>query len=170
MSERLHARIASGAVVPGFAPRLAIALIGSTAAIVLVAEPFGYVGAAMAIVSALYPATLGAWGCGLVLALAQLARAPDAADWHPYAVLATVHLLHVLGALSIVVEPGGVLQLRALGRPFRRWLLVQLPAQCVLAVALVLGSARTVLPVPGAYAAAAAICAVAIVVLVIRRG
>lgn len=169
MSERLHARISAGSVVPGFAPRLAVALLGTTASIVLVPAPFGYLGAGLAIVGALFPATLGAWGCALVVALAQLARHTDAADWHPYAVLGIVHLLLVLAALSIVVEPAGVLQVRALARPMVRWVLVQVPAQCVLIVTLMLGPARPVLPLPGAFAAAGAICAVVIVVLVIRR-
>jgi hypothetical protein len=169
MSERLHARISAGAVVPGFVPRLVVALLGTAAAVVLVPAPFGYLPAALAVVGALFPATLGAWGCALVVALAQLARAPDAADWHPYAVLTIVHLLIVFGALSIVVEPGGVMQLRVLARPMVRWLLVQVPAQCVLIVALMLGRDRALLPLPGAFAAAGAVCAVVIVVLVIRR-
>ncbi|MGA0565926.1 hypothetical protein ACO2Q7_01180 [Rathayibacter sp. KR2-224] len=170
MSERLHATVSAGVCIPGFAPRLAVALIGCSAALTLVPGPFGYVGVALAILGALFPGTLGAWGCALVIVLAQLARSPSVTDWHPYLMLAVAHLLHVLGALAIVVEPGGVLQLRALRRPLLRWAAIQLPAQCVLAAALlVAGSGAPHLPLPGIFAAIAALCVAALVVLVIRR-
>jgi hypothetical protein len=170
MSERLHARISAGAYVPGFTPRLAAALLGSAAALTLVPAPFGYTGAAFAILGGIFPGALGTWACALVIALAQLARVPSAADWHPYATLATVHLLHVIGSLSIVVAPGGVLQLRALRPPMLGWLAIQAPAQAVLAVALLVTSSGVpALPLPGLFAAFAAACVALLVVLVIRR-
>lgn len=170
MSERLHATISVGAHLPGFVPRLAVALVGGGAALLLVPAPFGYLGLALALLGALFPATLAAWGCALVIALAQLARAPEPADWHPYAALAVVHLLHVIGALSIVVEPGGVLHMRALRGPFLHWLAIQVPAQCVLLAVLFLASAHPLPPsLPGAFAAVGAVCVGVLVVLVIRR-
>lgn len=170
MSERLHARVSVGAYIPAFAPRLATALIGCAAALTLVPAPFGLFGALFAILGAVFPAALGAWGCALVIALAQLARTPSVTDWHPYAVLAAVHLLHVVGSLAIVVEPGGVLQLRTLRTPLLRWLAIQVPAQAVLALALLLASSGpAVLPLPGVFAALAATCVAVLVVLVIRR-
>lgn len=170
MSERLHARISVGPHLPGFAPRLAIALVGGVAALFLVPVPFAYLGLALAILGALFPATLAVWGCALVIALAQLGRVPEPTDWHPYVTLAVAHLLHVIGALSIVVEPGGVLQARVLRRPLLGWVAVQVPAQCVLVAVLIFASAHSMLlPLPGAFAAVGAVCAGALVVLVIRR-
>ncbi|GAB3796798.1 hypothetical protein GCM10028798_07250 [Humibacter antri] len=170
MSERLHAKISVGAPLPGFAPRLAIALVGGVAALLLVPAPFGYLGLAFAILGALFPATLAAWGCALVIALTQLARTPEPGDWHPYATLAVIHLLHVIGSLSIVVEPGGVLQGRVLRGPLLGWLALQVPAQGVLVAVLLLASAQPIpLPLPGVFAAVGAVCIGALVVLIIRR-
>lgn len=170
MSERLHATVSIGAYLPGFLPRVVSALLGSAAALVLVPGPFGYLGIALAVVGAVFPATLGTWGCALVIALAQLGRAPVAADWHPYATLAIVHVLHVLSSLAIVVEPGGVLQLRALKRPALGWLAIQVPAQVVLIVVLLVGSTHVVpAAVSGIFAAVAAACVGTVVVLVVRR-
>jgi hypothetical protein len=169
MSERLHARISAGAYVPGFTPRLAAALLGSAAALTLVPAPFGYVGAALAILGGIFPGALGTWACALVIALAQLPRVPSAADWHPYVTLAVVHL-HVIGSLSVVVAPGGVLQVRALRAPLLRWLAIQVPAQAVLVVALLVASSGVpALPLPGVFAAFAAACVALLVVLVITR-
>ena len=170
MSERLHARISAGAYVPAFTPRFAAALLGSAAALTLVPAPFGYFGAALAILGAIFPGALGTWGCALVIALAQLARVPSVGDWHPYVTLAVVHLLHVIGSLSVVVAPGGVLQVRALRSPLLGWLAIQVPAQAVLVVALLVASSNVpALPLPGVFAAFAAACVALLVVLAIRR-
>jgi len=187
MSERLHTRVDAGAIVPGFLPRAAVAIIGAGAGFLLAPAPFSFIAAALAVAGALFPVMLGAWGCALVLALAQLGRAPDALDWRAYAALATVHLLPVLGALATVVEPSGALQLAALWRPLRRWLAIQVPAQVVLAVVLVAsdvfgsggpGDAATrwagrhaliVAPVAGVVALVAVAAIVAFVAAIVRR-
>ncbi|WP_243063005.1 hypothetical protein [Humibacter sp. RRB41] len=171
MSDRLHARISAGVLIPGVSPRLAGALIGCAAALTMMPEPFSYIAMALALVGALFPSTLATWGCALALALTQLARTPDAGDWRPYVTLAVVHLLHVIGALALVVEPGGSLQVRALLRPLRRWLVLQLPAQAVLALVLAFSgtNAPRGLPTAGVFAVIAAACVAAIVVLTLRR-
>ncbi|GAB3387634.1 hypothetical protein GCM10027568_07560 [Humibacter soli] len=173
MSDRLHARVSAGPVIPGLSPRIAIALIGCGAALTVMPTPFSYLAVALALLGALFPATLAAWGCALVLGLAALARTPDPTDWRFYVTLAVVHLLHVLGALALVVEPGGSLQMRALARPLRRWLVVQVPAQAVLALVLVIAGSSAVHGLPpqtlGIFAVIAAACVAAIMVLTLRR-
>ena len=171
MSERLHARVHAGIVVPGPALRLATAVIGSAAALTMMPEPFSYVAIVLALLGALFPATLATWGCALALALTQLARAPEITDWRPYLTLAVVHLLHVIGALALVVEPGGSFQARILVRPFRRWLLLQVPAQALLAVTLALSAAHPVhdLPAAGIFAVVAAVGVAVIVIITLRR-
>ncbi|MHA7986474.1 hypothetical protein ACX9R5_11755 [Rathayibacter sp. CAU 1779] len=168
---RPHSVITIGTWMPSLTPRLLVALIGGSASLLLVPEPFAVVSAALALLGAVLPASLAAWGTALVIGLAQLARPADAADWHPYAVLAVVHLLHVLGAVTLVVEPFGRMQVRALARPLTRWIVIQVPAQAVLAATLVLttsGALRT--PVlPGVFAVLAVLAVGVAAFLVVRR-
>ena len=175
MSERLHARVVAGASVPALTPRLAAALIGCAAALTMMPAPFSYLAAALAVLGALFPTTLATWGCALALALTQLSRTPDVQDWRPYVTLAVVHLLHVLGTLSLVVDAGGSLQTRALLRPLRRWLVLQVPAQALLVLVLALMRTRLANALPfsvsvtGVFAVIASVCVAAIVVLTLRR-
>ena len=76
----------------------------------------------------------------------------------------------IFGSLSVVVAPGGVLQVRALRSPLLGWLAIQVPAQAVLVVALLVASSNVpALPLPGVFAAFAAACVALLVVLAIRR-
>jgi hypothetical protein len=129
--------------------------------------PYAVTAAVLAVIGAVFPATLATWGTGLVIALAQLLHpAAAAADLRPYAVLALVHALHVLGGLCLVLPRRGRVQVRALAHPARRWLIVQLIAQPVLAAALFAQQAplRTILPATAVVVVTAA-CAVAVVLL-----
>ncbi|NNC10521.1 hypothetical protein HII28_01285 [Planctomonas sp. JC2975] len=168
---RPHSVIAIGAWMPSITPRLLVALVGGAASFLLVPEPFTVISAGLALLGTVLPASLAAWGAALVIGLAQLARPADAADWHPYAVLAVVHLLHVLGAMTLVVEPVGRMQVRALGRPLRRWIVIQVPTQAVLAATLVLSSSgglRSAV-LPGVFAVLAVLAVGVAAFLVVRR-
>jgi hypothetical protein len=170
MSPR-RAVVRAGLRIPAVLPRLLAVLIGGVAAIVMVPEPFAAIAAGLAVLAAVIPGSLASWGTALIVALTQLARAPDAADWHPYATLAIVHLLHVLGAIAIVVEPVGSMQLRIFARPLLRWAIIQVPAQAVLAVVLMLSSEGSLRSpwLPGVFAVVAAAAVAAVVVLLLRR-
>ena len=171
LHERQHAHVDAGLCVPGLTPRIAVAVIGVAGALLLLPAPFSYLAGLFAVLDAVIPASLGAWVTAAFIAFGQLARTPDAADWRPYAALAVVHLLHVLGALALVVEPFGRMQLRVFARPLRRWLLVQIPAQAVLVGALLIEAygGLKVGPASGAFAIVAAAGVAVIAVLIIRR-
>jgi hypothetical protein len=162
---RVRVTVDGGRCVPGILPRVAVVIL-SLAAFALLPTPYSYVAIALAVIGALLPPTLATWGCLLVIGLGQLARPADAGDWHLYAALAVVHLLHVVGALSMVIDPRGMLQLRALRRPLARWAMIQVPAQAVLAMALLVREfavAGSVLL--GAFAIVGAVSAAAAIVL-----
>lgn len=166
-----RAIVRAGIRVPAVLPRLLTALVGGTAAMLLVPEPFASIAAGLAVLAAVVPGSVAIWGTAAIIGLAQLARAPDALDWRPYAALASVHLLHVLGAIAIVVEPTGSMQLRVFSRPLLRWAVVQVPAQAALSIALALSSAGTLRSawVPGVFAVAAVAAVAAVIVLLLRR-
>jgi hypothetical protein len=170
----LRTVVHAGWCVPGVAPRILVAVVGVAASLLLVPSAFAPVAAGLAVVAAIAPRTLAAWGTIAIIGLAQLAHPVGASDWRPYATVAVLHLLHVLAALSLVVEPRGRLQARAFRRPLRRWLLVQLPAQAVLAAALLLspvlcGGVHVDGVAAGILAALAAIAVGLIAVLLFRR-
>jgi hypothetical protein len=165
--------IRAGRSVPALTPRLLVVAVTSAAAVTLVPEPFTFVAVALALLGAVFPHTLGTWGAAVVIGLSALSHAPDAGDWHLYAMVAVVHLLHVLGAMTLIVEPVGDLQLRTFVRPLRRWLVLQVPAQLVLALALLLQPlARTAAvsaTIAGTAAIAAAVAVTVIAVVMMRR-
>jgi len=167
MTAKLHATVDAGTVLPGMLPRAAIVVV-SCAAFALVPLPAAVFAVMLALVAALVPASLAAWGAALVIGLGQLAHPADAGDVRSYAALAVVHLLHVLAALAMVVDVRGGLQLRALRRPLLRWLWIQLPAQALLAA--VLSVQRLAVPIDGglfAIVAAACVCAAAVVIVLL---
>ncbi|QAY61549.1 hypothetical protein ET475_17305 [Microbacterium protaetiae] len=158
-------RITAGRTVP--LPLIpAAGVVVAAASFLLIPLPYAIIVVCLAAVGALVPRTFTTWAAIVVLALAQLAH-PLAFDARANALLLVVHLLHVIGALSLALPATGRLQLRALVGPARRWLLLQLPAQALLlivlaAIGLPLGG---VVPA-GAVAIVAAVCVVAMVVLV----
>ncbi|GAA3769397.1 hypothetical protein GCM10022240_22250 [Microbacterium kribbense] len=155
----------AAASVPLMALRAAVVVVAG-AAFALAPPPYAIAALVMALAGAIWPTSLLTWGALLVVALAQLGHLPTAGDWHPYLALVVVHLLHALGSLTLALPARGVLQLRALARPARRWLLVQVPAQVLLVVGLLAQRMpREGLVPAGLVAVAAAVCAVAIAVL-----
>jgi len=80
------------------------------------------------------------WVAVAVLALTQLARDPEVGDWHPYVLLAGLHLLHVLCALSTVAPARGGVARGILTRSLRDYAIIQVPSQAILALALALMS------------------------------
>jgi hypothetical protein len=125
--------------------------------------PYAVIAVALAVVGAFAPGSLATWGCALVIGLAQLARPADATDWRPYATLAVVHLLQVLGALTMVVPWRSRMQVRVLRRPLVRWTVIQVPAQGVLTGVLFASAALRGVhvfdaPTGALFAVAAAAC------------
>jgi hypothetical protein len=109
----------------------------------------------------------------LVLGLSQLWRTPSAHDVTFYVLLASVHLLHVLGSYLRLFPRHARLQMAALVGPLRRYVLVQAVVQ-PLAVGVLSAfaggarGARGAGGVPGLSIAAAA--ALAVVAALLARG
>jgi hypothetical protein len=77
----------------------------------------------------LVPNWVPTWWLLLVLALSQFWREPSVTDLAFYLLLAGVHLLHALGGLARLLPWRGRMQVGALVRPLRRFVLVQAAAQ-----------------------------------------
>ncbi|KHK96884.1 hypothetical protein LK09_13625 [Microbacterium mangrovi] len=165
MNGPLRARVAAGPLVPGVLPALLVVAV-SCAAFALIPLVPALIAVALAVVGAVIPSSLAAWGAALMIGFGQLAHPPAVDDWRSYAALAVVHLIHVLGGLAMVVDPRGTMQARVLRRPLLRWLWIQLPAQAVLAAVLLLP--RVPVNDGGGFAVAAALCLCAAAVVVVR--
>jgi len=159
-------QVAAGRTVPLLVLRAA-GVVVAAASFVLVPLPYAVVVVALAVVGAIVPGTFTTWAAIVVLALAQLA-APLAVDGRANVLLLAVHLLHVIGGLSLVLPTFGRIQLRAFAAPARRFLLLQVPAQ----VLLLLGLAARSLPLagllPAGAVAVAAAATVAVMVVLVR--
>lgn len=171
MPRSLRAEIQAQTTVPAVAPRLLIVALGATA-FLLAPLPLAWVAFALAVMGAAVPRSIGCWLSAAIIALAQLLAPDQGLDVRPFAVLLIVHLMHVTGALSLVVEWRGALQLRALLPTVRRLLAIQIPAAAVLAVVLAFGRWQLPPAVAGGMALLAACAAAAAIVVIAlpRRG
>jgi hypothetical protein len=175
--ERSTTRVAGS--VPAVAPRVIVALIA--VALEVIQLPFGpwlIVAGLLIALALVVPRLLTAWAFVLVVGLSMLFREPSVIDWHPYVLLAGVHLVHLYAAQAVVTPIRGRLQLRVLVRPLRSFLAIQLPVQLALAVVLALhhpdavgwsGSAAPVVAAIGAAALVALAVLVAVPALRARR-
>jgi hypothetical protein len=158
--------------VPGVVPRVAAVAV-ALSAFAFMAPPYAVIAVALAVIGAFVPGSLGTWGCALMIGLAHLSHSAEVGDWRPYATLAVVHLLHVLGGLAMVVPWRARMQARVLRRPLVRWVVIQVPAQLVLVgVLLASTSLRRVhlfdAPTAAVFAVVAAVCLGAIATLLVR--
>lgn len=130
-----RARLDIGPAIPGWALRAAIVLVAVAAAWGMEA-PTGWMVAlaAVAALGAVSAHTGGAWMAAGMLALLLLLLPFD----HGRAAItvAAVHLLHVLAALTLVVRMRTRIAWRALAPTVRRFVLIQLIAQSLLACVL----------------------------------
>jgi hypothetical protein len=113
------------------------------------------------------PRWMTAWVMLVVLAGTVLTRHPDPLDWHPYLLVAGVHMAHLLASWMLVASPRTRVQLRALAPSALRFVAIQVPVQLFIGATLWLASAST----PGgsmpaiAVVAAGALLALALVLL-----
>lgn len=84
------------------------------------------------------PSVIAPWWPLLAFGVSQLWREPSATDPRFYLLLGGIHLLHVLGSLASVLPWHGRMQVVALVRPLRRFVLVQALVQPVAVTALLL--------------------------------
>jgi hypothetical protein len=158
--------------VPGVVPRVAAVAL-ALSAFAFMAPPYAVIAVALAVIGAFVPGSLGTWGCALMIGLAHLSHSADVADWRPYATLAVVHLLHVVGGLAMVVPWRARIQARALRAPLARWAAIQVPAQVVLVGVLFASTSLRKehlfdAPTAAVFAVVAAVCLAVIAVLLVR--
>ncbi|MFF1633155.1 hypothetical protein [Leifsonia sp. NPDC058248] len=153
-----------GRVFPGWALRAAFAAVAVGLCVAEATAGF-WLGVSLLLAAAAVamPRWLTAWFLIGVLAFTVLLRDQSVADWHPYVLIAGVHLLHILGSWMLVVAPSARVQPAALWPSARRFVLVQAPVQLVAAGALALASAFSGASVLGlAVVAGAGVLALAV--------
>ncbi|SEC24663.1 hypothetical protein SAMN04489806_2952 [Paramicrobacterium humi] len=160
---RAHAELATGTRIPATVLRGALALV--IGALCAVAVPPGFwlvVCGGIGLAAVIVPRSYAAWFFIFAIGLTALARTPDPLDGRAYAVLAGIHLVHLLAGFTVLLPLRGSIGARTLTRPALDYLLLQAPCQVLLAVALVLASGTsrewppiTVLAPVGAAAAVA---------------
>lgn len=126
-----------GPWLPTAAVHLAFLAVAAGLCLLLFDSRFGLgVGLLIAIAATLVPRVVSPLWLLLVLGLGQFWRAPSATDVVFYLLLAGVHLLHVLSSFAKLMPWNGRIQLTALIRPLRRFVLVQAVSQIVAVGAL----------------------------------
>jgi hypothetical protein len=122
------------------------------------------IGLLLAITGMLVPHLVPTWWLMLLLGLSPLGRAPSVSDVTFSALLAGVHLLHVIGSLTRLLPWDGRMQVVALTPSLKRFVLVQAVVQPVAVAALFAfgGKSGTV---PWLPILAAAVLGIAVAVL-----
>ena len=128
---------APGARIPALALRAAAATVGILLTLLVYRAPgFLVLGIVFSLLAAWAPAYLLSWVMIVFLGLGQLGR-PATLSWQLLVLLAGLHLLHLLGMLSLALPWRSWMQPRALRAPLLRFLAIQVPVQ-LLAVGLML--------------------------------
>lgn len=129
---------AAAARIPGYAPRVALVIVGALLSLVDFG-PSGWlgVGIALAVVAAWAPRVMLGWGLIVFLAVGRLGHAP-ALSWSFLVLLAGLHLLHMLAMLTLELPWRSWMEPAAFLAPAQRFVAIQIPAQVLAVVALVL--------------------------------
>ncbi|GAB2514760.1 hypothetical protein [Paramicrobacterium agarici] len=123
--------------LPSCVVHVGVAVVAVTLSVMIIPTRFWLIVAlVLSIAAAAVPRVYSAWGLAVLLALYQLSFEPSAAGWRTYTLLAGIHLLHVLAALSLVVPLRGRIDARVFLRVLRRYAVVQLPCQALLVIVL----------------------------------
>lgn len=136
MTSHTHSfRVTAG--VPGLALRVLLVLVGGAATFVLNPYPlWQWIGVAAVVVGAAFPHTFVAWASVACIALGILVSEPSPVRT-AVAVLA-IHLLHVLGCLCLTVPARARISLPALRPTLIRLRRVQVIAQPIALLAVIL--------------------------------
>ncbi len=132
-----------GPSVPTATLHLLIFAVGAGLCLLVLESPLWLaIGLLLAVAGTLVPNLVSRWWLLLVLGLSPLGREPAVSDLAFYALLAGVHLLHVLGSLTRLLPWDGRMQVVALAPSLRRFVVVQAVVQPVGAGALFAFSGR----------------------------
>lgn len=126
---RLH-RLNAGAAIPGAVLRAGVPIIAILAMFVYGFSDFALGLLLLAATAAvIVPRTMAAWVVAVLVVLAMLFSEPDFARTSMTVLI--VHSLHVLGALSLVIPAGSMVQMRVLLPSLWRFLGVQAASQAL---------------------------------------
>ncbi|GGD85175.1 hypothetical protein [Microbacterium murale] len=163
--------IRTGAAVPAVILRLGLVAVVAVAAALLIPVLGWQIAAVAAVVlGVVLPQTFGGWMAIACLAVGMVMHEPSI--WRALVAVLVVHIIHVVSSLMLVIPWRGRVVLAALRPTLRRLLLVQLVAQpLTLLVMLIFLSGRTSsggITVEGA-AIAGAVALAALAVLFLMR-
>ncbi len=129
----------AGARVPGYAVRVLFVIAGVLLTLVDY-QITGWIvlGVLLSVVAPLSPQYLGGWILILFLAAGELAHHHAVLNWRFLVVLAGLHLLYVLAVLGLGLPWRSWVQPVVFLAPLRRYVAIQIPAQLVAVVALLL--------------------------------
>ncbi|WP_460802461.1 hypothetical protein [Microbacterium sp. GXF6406] len=160
MRSRTHEmRVPSG--IPAAVLRALTALIGIAGVIVLNGYPvWQMIGALAFTVGAVLPRSLATWAGAAVIVLGMALGEPS--PWRTALALLILHLVHVLGSVCMVVPLTSRMQPQALQPTFRRFVGVQLIAQPVAVLVVVMpavgdGGVSWLAPIGGVIVAGVAV-------------
>lgn len=167
--------IRTGAAVPSVILRLGlIVLVAVAAALLIPVLGWQIAAVATAALGVVLPQTFGGWMSIACLAVGMVMSEPSV--WRALVAVLVVHLIHVASSLMLVVPWRGRVVLAALRPTLRRLLLVQLVAQPLTLLVMLLflsgGSSSDGITVEGAaIVGAAALAMLSVLFLVrLRRG
>ena len=125
---------AADARIPALVIRAALATVGILLTLIVYGTS-GWlaVGVPFSLLAACAPQYLLSWMVIVFLALGELAR-PAGLTWQLLALIAGVHLLHLLVMLALAVPWRSWLQPRIFKRPLLRFLAIQIPVQMLAAI------------------------------------
>ncbi len=131
---------ATGARIPAVAVRCVLAILGALLTL-LVYGTSGWlaVGIIFSLLAAWAPELLLAWLLIVFLAIGELSHSA-ALDWRLLLLLAGVHLLHLVSALTLGLPWRSWMQPSVFTRPLLRFLAIQIPVQPLAVVTLLLFS------------------------------
>lgn len=166
--EEISAPVQSGAAIPVVAIRAIFALTGVLLSLdVWGLSGWAVVGIVFALVAAIAPQYLLAWGLIVFLAVGQLAHR-EGLNWRFLLLLAGLHLLHVLALWILELPWRSRVQPAVFAPGLIRFLAIQVPVQLVAVLFLLLLAPRASGHRPLTIALCAVFGAAALVGLVVR--
>lgn len=149
--------------------RIALVVIVAGGCAILV-PPVGWyiVAVVLAICAAIIPRSLATWGSVACIVVGMALSAPDLGR----AMLAVlvVHLIHVLGSLTLIAPPGTLITLAALRPTAVRFGVVQVVAQPLTFVVMLGGGRAPELPWAVVVGGGALVAAAAVLIVRLARG
>jgi hypothetical protein len=128
----------TGARIPALLLRVTLAIVGILLTLMVYgASGWLFVGVPLSLLAAAVPRYLMSWALILFLALGHLAQ-PAGLSWQLLTLIFGVHLLHLLGMLTLALPWRTLLKPDVLKRPLQRLVAIQIPVQALAVLELLL--------------------------------